>query len=54
MGVALAVVGLMFAGAAGFIIAGVYMLCGLPWALISFGVALFVAAAALRSGLTHG
>lgn len=55
MQVALAVVAVLFLIAGGFVVAGVLLLAGLPWALIATGVLLFAVAAFLRSGLRpHG
>lgn len=36
------------------LIAGVFLLVGLPWALIATSALLFAAAAILRRGITHG
>lgn len=51
MGAAVALIALLFLAAAAFIVAGVYLLGGLPWAFIATGLLLFGAALALRSGL---
>lgn len=45
--------GCAFAGAA-LIVAGVFILAGLGWALIAVGLVLFAIAGVLRIGITHG
>lgn len=49
---AVAVVALLFVAAAAFVIVGIYLLAGLPWAFIAFGLMMFGAAVHLRAGLT--
>ena len=49
---AIALVALMFVAAAAFIVVGIYLLVGLPWAFIAVGLLMFGAAIFLRSGLT--
>ena len=49
---ALALIVLLSVGAAGFVVTGITMLAGLPWAFISTGILMFGAAIFLRSGLT--
>lgn len=55
MNTAISIVALLFLAAAACIVAGVQMLLGNAWALISAGVLLFGAATYLRARLTpHG
>jgi hypothetical protein len=42
---------LLFVAAAAFVVAGINMLAGLPWAFIAVGLLLFGAGVFLRSGL---
>ena len=51
MTIALAILALLFVAAAGFVIAGVYLLLGLAWAFIVCGIMLFGAGIYLRAGL---
>lgn len=52
MAAALSIIALLFALAAGCIVAGIYLLAGTAWALIAIGLLLFGAAVYLRSGMT--
>jgi hypothetical protein len=51
MKLAITLIALLSAAAAGFIIAGIHMLAGMAWAFIAVGLLLFGAAVFLRSGL---
>lgn len=46
-----AIVAALFVAAAGLVVGGVYLLVGMPWALIATGLLLFGAAVHLRSRL---
>ncbi|WP_189400900.1 MULTISPECIES: hypothetical protein [unclassified Mesorhizobium] len=51
MNLAIALIALLSVAAAAFIVAGIFMLAGMPWAFIAVGLLLFGAAVFLRSGL---
>ncbi len=51
---ALVVLALVFGGAAASLVTGVFLLAGLPWALIATGLLLFGAGIQLQSGLKNG
>lgn len=55
MGFLIGLIVALFLAAAACVIAGIYLLAGLAWALIGSGVLLFAAAMLLRAGMTaHG
>lgn len=51
MNIAIALIAVLFVVAAGFVVVGINMLAGLPWAFIAVGLLLFGAGIFLRSGL---
>ncbi|WP_167470404.1 hypothetical protein [Mesorhizobium jarvisii] len=51
MNIAIAFIAVLFVSAAAFIVVGIYLLVGMPWAFIAVGLLMFGAAIFLRSGL---
>lgn len=51
MPIAILTILLLFVAAGSLVVAGVYLLVGLPWALIAAGVFIFAGAFSLRMGL---